>query len=151
MLPAWTWPVVSSLLFATCNNVLKGLYNSGSTEVSVFVMRGFFIYFMNAALVAIRRRESTSDVLRLRCARASLRLAVLRGLCGAFMVLLLSLSFHYYLTVADSFSIFIGGVTIFTVALSRATLGATERLRPSAYLGGVATLVGLVIVSRPSR
>ena len=149
-----TGPLLVTLgaaLFAVTNAASTGLYRRGGTVVTLYLIRAVVVYAANGALTSARDgRVEACRVLQLRTGRVETsRLAVGRGLVTAAMALLLNLAF-LLLTFNDAFTVFKGVDMLATVVLSRALLGAAERLSPAELACGMLTLSGIVLVAQPS-
>ena len=57
---------------------------------------------------------------------------------------------HYFLSFSDTFAIFLGVLPCGTVGLARLLLGSSEQLGWREMGGGVATLIGIVLITQPS-
>ena len=149
-----TGPLLVTLgaaLFAVTNAASTGLYRRGGTVVTLYLIRAVVVYAANGALTCARDgRAEACRVLQLRTGKVETsRLAVARGLVTAAMALLLNLAF-LLLTFNDAFTVFKGVDMLATVVLSRALLGAAERLSPAELACGMLTLSGIVLVAQPS-
>ena len=149
-----TGPLLVTLgaaLFAVTNAASTGLYRRGGTVVTLYLIRAVVVYAANGALTCARDgRAEACRVLQLRTGKVETsRLAVGRGLVTAAMALLLNLAF-LLLTFNDAFTVFKGVDMLATVVLSRALLGAAERLSPAELACGMLTLSGIVLVAQPS-
>ena len=149
-----TGPLLVTLgaaLFAVTNAASTGLYRRGGAGVTLYLIRAVVVYAANGALTCARDgRTEACRVLQLRTGRVETsRLAVGRGLVTAAMALLLNLAF-LLLTFNDAFTVFKGVDMLATVVLSRALLGASERLSPAELACGMLTLSGIVLVAQPS-
>ena len=149
-----TGPLLVTLgaaLFAVTNAASTGLYRRGGTVVTLYLIRAVVVYAANGALTSARDgRAAACRVLQLRTGKVETsRLAVARGLVTAAMALLLNLAF-LLLTFNDAFTVFKGVDMLATVVLSRALLGAAERLSPAELACGMLTLSGIVLVAQPS-
>lgn len=142
--------IVASFFFAATNNIAKLLYWRGATEVSLFLLRGIFVYALNGLLVVMRRQEKLADILFLRVGWRRRRLLLIRGICGVGLILTLNIGYHFYLTVADAFSIFLGVMTLGTVLATRLCLSRSERLTLRQLAGGGFVLCGLLLVTQPT-
>ena len=145
-----TGPLLVTLgaaLFAATNAASTGLYRRGGTVVTLYLIRTVVVYAANGALTCARDgRAEACRVLQLRTGKVETsRLAVARGLVTAAMALLLNLAF-LLLTFNDAFTVFKGVDMLATVVLSRALLGASERLSPAELACGMLTLSGIVLV-----
>ena len=149
-----TGPLLVTLgaaLFAVTNAASTGLYRRGGTVVTLYLIRAVVVYAANGALTSARDGHAEAcRVLQLRTGKVETsRLAVARGLVTAAMALLLNLAF-LLLTFNDAFTVFKGVDMLATVVLSRALLGASERLSPAELACGMLTLSGIVLVAQPS-
>jgi len=149
-----TGPLLVTLgaaLFAVTNAASTGLYRRGGTVVTLYLIRAVVVYAANGALTSARDGHAEAcRVLQLRTGKVETsRLAVARGLVTAAMALLLNLAF-LLLTFNDAFTVFKGVDMLATVVLSRALLGAAERLSPAELACGMLTLSGIVLVAQPS-
>ena len=142
---------LGAALFAVTNAASTGLYRRGGTVVTLYLIRAVVVYAANGALTCARDgRAEACRVLQLRTGKVETsRLAVARGLVTAAMALLLNLAF-LLLTFNDAFTVFKGVDMLATVVLSRALLGAAERLSPAELACGMLTLSGIVLVAQPS-
>ena len=141
---------LAALIFAGANAAATGIYRRGGTIVTVFLLRCMVVYLFNGLIVAHREgRDAARRVLLLRTGRRrSFLMAIARSLTGAFMGVLLNLSF-VMLTFADAFTIFKGTDTIATIVLSRALLGSTETLSASELGCGLVTVLGITLIAQP--
>ena len=141
---------LAALIFAGANAAATGIYRRGGTIVTTFLLRCTVVYVFNGLIVAHREgRAAALRVLLLRTGRRrSFLMAVARSLTGAFMGVLLNLSF-VLLTFADAFTIFKGTDTIATIVLSRGFLGSSETLSARELGCGFLTIVGIILIAQP--
>ena len=140
----------AACIFAAANACATGIYRRGGTIVSTFLIRCAVVYMFNGLLCWWREgRDAATRVLLLRTGhRRSSLMAAARGVNGAFLGVLLNLSF-VLLTFADAFTIFKGVDTVSTIAGSRLLLGSGERLQVVELLCGALTLLGIVLIAQP--
>ena len=141
---------IAACIFAAANACATGIYRRGGTIVTTFLIRCAVVYVFNGLLCWWREgREAARRVLLLRTGRRrSSLMAAGRGFNGAFLGVLLNLSF-VLLSFADAFTIFKGVDTVWTIAVSRLLLGSGERLQAAELLCGAFTLVGIVLIAQP--
>jgi len=141
----------AAFIFAGANCAATGIYRRGGTVATTFMVRCAIVYFWNAALVGLREgRAAALRVLLLRTGRRrSSVLAATRGLTGAFMGVLMNVSF-VLMTFADAFTVFKGVDTAATIVVSRTILGDGERLSVRELGAGFVTLCGLGLIAQPS-
>eukprot|EP00966_Prymnesium_polylepis_P303342 7006892-Prymnesium_polylepis.1 len=138
--------------FAGANAVAKTLYSRGVSECTLFLFRSPVVYLMNVTLVWLRKgqpHELRAVVMLTVDRRRTCLLLVLRSCLGFTAVMLLNLTMHYFLSFADTFSLFLGVMTCATVIGARVLLGSGERLGVRELCGGGATLVGIVLITQP--
>lgn len=140
----------AACIFAVANACATGIYRRGGTIVTTFLIRCAVVYVFNGLLCWRREgREAAMRVLLLRTGRRrSSLMAAARGLNGAFLGVLLNLSF-VLLTFADAFTIFKGVDTVWTIVVSRLLLGSGERLQALELACGALTLLGIVLIAQP--
>jgi hypothetical protein len=141
---------VGAFAFAGANAAAAGIYRRGGTIATTFLLRCVVVYLFNGLLVRLREGPAAARrVLLLRTGRRrSSALATARGLNGAFLGVLLNVSF-VLLTFADAFTIFKGTDTLATLVISRLALGDAERLSARELGCGACTLCGIVLITRP--
>lgn len=144
--------LLGAFLFASSNVVAKAAYNRHISQTALFIVRGLFVYLLNASLETVRSGPAAArQVLLLRA--GSLRrvqLTMLRSSAGFLGIFLLNVAFQM-MHLADAFAVVLGTMTLSTVLLARVCIGgAAEQLSLRAVGGGSVAAVGIVFVTQPT-
>lgn len=138
-----------SLLFALANALCKAFFQLDGTEGTLMFARGTLAWAFNGA-IARWNGESPATVMFLCGISSSTKaVAVLCGAVNYFVLLLLLLTFDYFISFADAFGIFFSFFTVFTIVFARA-LGKADRVTPAEIGGSLVTLSGVLLISQPS-
>ena len=141
----------AALCFAGVHAIAKALYKDGLSVVTLLIMRGVIVFLLNAVVALAFDGPSTAfDVVMLRRiqSRRTFWLAVLRGFVGAAGLLFLHLSLRW-LSLADSFTLFLGIGMVATIVISRCIFGAAEQLGLLELVCVSAIFGGILLVAQP--
>ena len=163
--------ILGALLFSAANASVKlGNELENTSSWALMAIRGVFSTFFNACFmyaqhgwggvkrmlkgvrepnVATPHRSTSSQEVQVRPTplRCDWRV-YMRGLCGSALSMSLVFSFTYLMTFADAFSIYVGGSTVMGLFFATCFLG--EKLRPALVVGGLVTIIGVVLVAKPT-